>query len=282
MSVSAVIVVNSGSRATAAARSLVSSRSYLTPDRTTQTWSTHLMHRTRRLSAAILAACLGPLAASSDAQSREPVRHIGVYVTPYYQAARTPQEPPTVSVAREFDARLASTAREDIVAVRDAIHARPQSVTPITLLVLAIRLYDVGLRDESVLWFYVAKNRFFTMADVLDMRSPGLRPTALAVTTFAELAGPAINSYAFCDFAKQEAAARQAVEWVAQNPYDALLIKRNPALPGDRAENLRRSIAGLREAAEKERQYLADPATREAMANQRAANGVPEQFCWGA
>jgi hypothetical protein len=239
------------------------------------------MHTTRRLPAAILAACLGPLAAASHAQAKEPVRHIGVYVTPYYQAARTPQEQPTVSVAREFDARLASTAREDIVAVRDAIQARPQSVTPITLMVLAIRLYDVGLRDESVFWFYVAKNRFFTMTDVLDMRSPGLRPTAVAVSSFAELAGPAINSYAFCDFAKQEAAARQAVEWVEQHPYDALFIKRNPALPGDRTENLGKSIAGLRATAENERQYLADPVTREELARQRAANGVPEQFCWG-
>ena len=35
-------------------------------------------------------------------------------------------------------------------------------LTPMTIMVLAIRLYDVGLRDDAVFWFYAAKNRFAT------------------------------------------------------------------------------------------------------------------------
>ena len=29
-----------------------------------------------------------------------------------------------------------------------------------TMMVLAIRLYDVGLRDDAVFWFYAAKDRY--------------------------------------------------------------------------------------------------------------------------
>ena len=36
-----------------------------------------------------------------------------------------------------------------------------------TLMVLAIRLYDVGgCRDDAVFWFYAAENRYLTLEDV--------------------------------------------------------------------------------------------------------------------
>ena len=38
-----------------------------------------------------------------------------------------------------------------------------------TMMVLAIRLYDVGLRDDAVFWFYVARARYITLEDVLDV-----------------------------------------------------------------------------------------------------------------
>ena len=37
------------------------------------------------------------------------------------------------------------------------IVAKPQVVTPMTMMVLAIRLYDVGLRDDAVFWFYASR-----------------------------------------------------------------------------------------------------------------------------
>jgi len=37
------------------------------------------------------------------------------------------------------------------------IVARPEAVTPMTMMVLAIRLYDVGLRDDAVFWFYASR-----------------------------------------------------------------------------------------------------------------------------
>ena len=75
------------------------------------------------------------------AQAAEPVRHIGIYVQPYYEAAREPGGTPRVAVGRSFDG-LASNKREDILAMRDMIVRDPKLVTPMTLMVLAIRLYD--------------------------------------------------------------------------------------------------------------------------------------------
>jgi hypothetical protein len=232
--------------------------------------------RTRVLTLAVLIALP---AESNTPPAPEPVRHIGIYVTPFYAAASTRTGTPQVSVAREFDAMFASNRMEDLVAARDAIQARPGRVPPMVLMVLAIRLYDMGLRDDSVFWFYAAKNRFLTMDDVLDLRAAGLAGMAVAVTDFAKLAGPAINSYAFCDYDQQAAAARQAVDWVEAHPYEPLFDPGIVARSGDRVDLLQRSITRLRETALREREFVADAKNRELMEARRKANRVPEQFC---
>ena len=87
-----------------------------------------------------------------------------------------------------------------------------------TLMVLAIRLYDVGLRDDAVFWFYAAKNRYFTLAGVADVRTPQLAQVEDAVRNFAVLAGPVINGYAFCDVANQQKQQAKALQWVTDHP----------------------------------------------------------------
>ena len=47
------------------------------------------------------------------------------------------------------------------------------------------------------------------MSDVLDVKTQALAQADDAVRSFATLAGPIINGYAFCDLAKQKAAARE-------------------------------------------------------------------------
>src|ERR1700759_1780691 len=115
---------------------------------------------------AVTAAAEAP---SPDADTK-PVKQIDIYVTPYYVSAKTVDGHPHVAVNTLFDAQLSSNKREDIVAVRDAIQAQPKLITPMTLMVLAIRLYDVALRDEAVFWFYVAKNRYISMTEVVDIQ----------------------------------------------------------------------------------------------------------------
>ncbi|MCB5184700.1 hypothetical protein LG201_05740 [Methylobacillus gramineus] len=211
-----------------------------------------------------------------------PIKRIDVYVLPYYQSAQSLDGHPTVDVAKALNAQLASNNKEDILAVRDAILSQPQRITPMTLMVLAIRLYDVELRDDAVFWFHAAKNRYITMSDVLNVKSPGLNQVYEAVKGFATLAGPFINSYAFCDLAKQHDASTRAITWTEKNPYEVMFMEQLPALPGDRSENLKKSIASLKESALKEQQYLSDPKTQEEFKRKRNEQHVPEQFCWSA
>ena len=178
-------------------------------------------------------------------------------------------------------AGLASTKREDILAVRDKIVADPKLVTPMTLMVLAIRFYDVGLRDDAVFWFYAAKDRFITLADVVDVQTGGLAQADDAVRSFSILAGPFINGYAFCDIENQKAIRLKALEWVEKNPYDVIFMERLPAKAhGDRRAALRRAVEDVKSSAAKERAYLSEAANVAKIRADRAKNGMDEKFCW--
>ena len=91
-----------------------------------------------------------------SAFAAEPVRQVGITVQAFYESARTLGAQPRVAVGKQYNDLLNSSRREDILAARDLIVAAPKLVTPMTLMVLAIRLYDAGLRDEVVFWFYAA------------------------------------------------------------------------------------------------------------------------------
>ena len=88
-----------------------------------------------------LALCLASLVAPT-VQAADPVKHIAIYVDPFYRAGRTPEEAPQVSTGAPHAPLLASLKPEDIVAARDLVDKNPALVTPMTMMVLAIRLYD--------------------------------------------------------------------------------------------------------------------------------------------
>lgn len=215
-----------------------------------------------------------------SAFAAEPVRQVGIAVQPFYESARTPGGQPRVAIGKQYNDLLSSSRREDILAARDLIVAAPKLVTPMTLMVLAIRLYDVGLRDEAVFWFYAAKDRYIVMSDVLDVKTQQLAQADQAVRDFATLAGPVINGYAFCDLAKQKQQHAKAVDWVESNPYEVMFMARAPALPGDRAENHKRAIANAKERAAKERRYFDDTKNVEAFYATRKRNDAEAKFCW--
>jgi hypothetical protein len=225
------------------------------------------------------AVLVSSLAASLAA---EPVRTIAIEVQPYYAAARGAGERPRVAVGDSVSARLASSRREDIVAVRDDIAANPRAVAPMTLMVLAIRLYDLGLRDEAVTWFYAAKTRFLVLAAVVDIKAAGLQGVQDAIHAFAYLAGPVINGYAFCNLDKQQAAHAAALDWVEKNPYAAMFTARLPARSRDRRANARRAIAQARDNAGRERAFFADPNNAAEFFQTRKANGADAKYCWGS
>jgi hypothetical protein len=212
------------------------------------------------------------------AVAAEPVRTIGLHVEPYYRAAPTPDGQPHVAVGKLYNDLLASNKPADILAVRDLIAADPVMVTPMTMMVLAIRFYDVGLRDDAVFWFYVAKERYIVLSDVLDVKALG--PADDAVRSFAALAGPVINGYAFCDLAKQGELHAKAVEWVESHPYEAMFMARFRPLPGNRASNARRAIAEAKERVAQEHAHFDDAQTFEEFYAARKRNGADDKFCW--
>jgi hypothetical protein len=217
---------------------------------------------------------------SCGAFAAEPVRHVGIYVEPFYRSAQTSGGQPQVAVGKQYNALLASTRREDILAARDLIVANPKLVTPMTLMVLAIRCYDVGLRDEAVFWFYAAKERYIVMSEVLDVKTQLLAQADDAVRSFATLAGPVINGYAFCDLAKQKELHAKAVAWVESNPYEVMFMARAPAMPGDRAENHKRALARAKERAARERAYFDDAKNAAAFYATRKRNEADAKYCW--
>ncbi|WP_152682649.1 hypothetical protein [Caenimonas sp. SL110] len=216
----------------------------------------------------------------AHAVSGQPIRHVGIYVQPYYVSGASEGDPPQVAVAAKFDTRLASTDPATIAQVRDEIMSQPEWITPMTMMVLAIRLYDVGLRDDAVFWFYAAKDRYATVAAVLNVSHPLLAQSRHAVAGFAGTAGYFINGYAFCDLQKQAAARRAAADWVEAHPYQTLFVESFPALSGDRQANLLRAVASIRESVEKERDFVQTPANLERLRTAREESGAVQKYCW--
>ena len=225
------------------------------------------------------AAAAAALLAVGVAQAAEPAKRIPIYVEPYYASAQDGGTP-RVAVGQQFDKLLASSRCEDILAARDLIVQRPGLVTSMTMMVLAIRLYDTGLRDDAVFWFYVAKDRYIVLSEVAQRNAPQLAQADAAVKSFATLAGPFINGYAFCDLANQQAIRRRALAWIEENPYAAMFIEQIPARQPDRKALAARALAGVKEGAAKERAYFDDAKVKADYYAQRKRNGADERFCW--
>jgi hypothetical protein len=235
-----------------------------------------------RMLAAIV--CFSGFCGAAWGKTESQVRSVDIYVTPFYTAAAT-EKKRIVRVDSRFDKLLRSDEPARILQAQSAIRSEPVNVSPITMMVLASRLYDVGERDASVFWFYAAKDRFFTMADVLEGYS---RPAPLtpkgeilaAVGSFVKLAGPTINGYAFCDIEKQQMLRKEAFAWVQANPYALLFDEKQQAKAGGRQELLAASMLSNDEKMAKETPYLRDPANVAALQDGRRDSGANSRYCW--
>jgi hypothetical protein len=233
---------------------------------------------TRFSTAVLLCATLTVIA--SGVLVAEPVRQIGIYVEPFYRSARTPGETPQVAVGRRYDELLASSRREDILAVRDRVIADSKVVTPMVMMVLAMRLYDVGERDEAVFWFYAAKDRTMILTEVATPNAAQLGQAVEAIRAFSTLGGPVINGYAFCDLKNQQAIRARALDWVAANPYQVMFIDVLPARGSDRAALAEAALKQARDNAGKERAHFDDERNRAAFYATRKQNDTDSKFCW--
>jgi hypothetical protein len=230
----------------------------------------------------VLPALAAAQAASAPAPAApaEPVRQMVVYLQPYYAAGSNFNEPPKVAVDPAYDALLSSVNAADIRKARDAIAAKPDLVKPETMMVLAIRLYDVGLRDDAVFWFYAGRDRFLTMQAVLDMRSLRLARIDEADQSLVDAIGPTMDGYALCDLARHQEREDRAIAWVAAHPYKPLGYGDLPAQSEDRNAALVAAVNRLRELSAHNQKALADPDTQARLAAARHQSGADVKYCW--
>ena len=220
--------------------------------------------------------CAISLAAAAAYQ----VRFVPVRVAPIYEAGDHRADRPRVVTNSGFDRLLASNQPADIVKVAEAIKAEPDAVSPITMMVLAIRFYDVGLRDESVFWFYAARDRMATASAVLDMGYQEVQRIGAATRAFALRAGPTINGYALCDVDRYRRIRREALDWVEKNPYATIFVETIPSRTGDRRAHLARGIREVRAELDEEAATLSSPDGRAKLAAARRETEADAKYCW--
>jgi hypothetical protein len=121
-----------------------------------------------------------------------------VYVTPYYNS-----EGLQINVGK-FSKQLAATTAATAEQMQKSLKSDWAVLSPEEMYVAAIRLYDLGLKDDSAYWFYSAQYRARLFQGVLDQtKVGGMGSKAFelkeAYNAFYQLSGEYINGYAWGD-----------------------------------------------------------------------------------
>ncbi|MGR3807675.1 hypothetical protein [Pasteurella testudinis] len=212
------------------------------------------------------------------AKDKEPIKSIDVYITPYYSAQNGKAE--VVNTYELINHLLLSNKLDDFKKAVQLVEAAPDNVTPMTLMVLAARAYDVGLRDEAVFWFYNGKNRYITLVDVIDIKDKMFFETRTTMGAFINLIGSFINSYAFCDINKQREIQQKSINWVREHPYQIIFSKELPSPHTDRQAALKKAEKELDDILKDQDAYFANPKNLAEFQAKRKANNADQQFCW--
>ena len=218
------------------------------------------------------------LSIGSAAANDGKVRSVDIYVTPYYSANAGKAE--FVKVYDKIDDLLKSGKVKDFKKTEKIVQDAPQMVSPITLFVLSARAYDLGLRDDAVFWFYVAKNRAILLRGVIDMEGEKFTDVVAAIGAFMKLVGDVVNPYAFCDIKKQQEIADKALEWTKKNAYEAMFSPEFSSPHEDRKAALAKGIEKLESRNKKEKDYFLDKDNLAKFKAMRKQNGTDEKFCF--
>ncbi len=119
-----------------------------------------------------------------------------IHVSPFYNSEGT-----RVAVGKYSD-QLARADASSIGKTIAAMKSDWNELRPEAMYVAAIRLFDLGLQDEAVYWFYSAQYRarlFQTLSDPdqVDPTAGEVFELGHAYSAFFQLVGPHINPYAF-------------------------------------------------------------------------------------
>jgi hypothetical protein len=146
--------------------------------------------------------------------------------------------------------------------------------------VLAIRLYDAGLRDDAVFWFHAARYRMATAAAALDTSHGEMARIEAATRAFALRIGPIVNGYGLCDVQKHLQSLRAALDWVEKHPFEKIFVPSIPARPGDRRQHVAGALRALRTEAEEDARALASPEGAALLAAGRRESDAESKYCW--
>jgi hypothetical protein len=127
----------------------------------------------------------------------DPAR-IEVYITPYYNS-----KGPAIDVGPMSNG-LSASSEPEFVATISRMKQSWNTLRFPEMYVAAIRLYDLGYRNEATYWFYSAQYRGRLLALLVDQEKMGSIGTPAfelvqAANAFQQLVGPYINGYAFGD-----------------------------------------------------------------------------------
>jgi hypothetical protein len=209
---------------------------------------------------------------SGGAQPAMDPARITAYVTPYYDS-----NGPSINVGG-FSAGLASSNPKQVFATTRQMERQWQRLSFPQLYVGAIRLYDLGYRNEAVYWFYTAQYRARQVSVLLDpakignVGDPGFELQA-AGSAFMQTAGAWINGFAFGNPNRLIATVRR-VQREGRRIGDLQAIYPNVAFIDRRrwpAANTR-----LADGMDSLVTYL--QAHKDQIARQRAANGTAAKF----
>lgn len=223
-----------------------------------------------KTSVILTALCL----AGCSSISKEPVKSIDIYVKPYYSAEKGKAN--NVFVHEKIDPMLRENTVKGYQSAVKFVEENSARISPMTMFTLAARAYDLGLRDESVKWFYRGQDRLITALYVLDLP----KQTVAENTGFAQLVGRFVNPYAFCDMQKQRKAAEDAVSWTIAHPYGVVFIPTLPSKFSDRKVALKEAEEKLKARLKEQDEFFATPEKKAKWQKERIENLVNERFCW--
>ncbi len=138
-------------------------------------------------------------------------RAMPIYITPFYDSRGL-----NVAVG-EKSKKLASADAKTILELSTALKREKDKLRAEVMYVTAIRLYDLGHKDDAVYWFYTAQFRARVFSGILDKEKVGTIGSEAfelnkAYASFNQLAGVFINGYAFGELPKLEKTLLKVVE----------------------------------------------------------------------
>jgi len=192
-----------------------------------------------------------------------------IYITPFY-ASNGPQ----ISVGEKSKA-LQNADADTILQLSNELKKQRDKLRVEVMYVLAIRLYDLGQKDEAIYWFYTAQFRARVFGGILaDSKAlSGAFELKEAYNAFFQLVGPYVNGYAFGDLASLEKTLLVVLEESKSMPNYAELYPGISFVPEDkRAETNAEVSKGLSDLIESLKTNAAQ------IKEQRAKSGVEGKY----